>query len=139
MQIEIYNRPPRKLKSTVRLEIVPSTPAENPVLPVIPTDENRIRLLFYAVRLNVGATTLSKFDWYDYRDDSNVCGDCRCILEKCKITEMQSQLAMLIAQIGGDNKQTANLKNKIDILQTKLDALTCDIIETGELGEDIYY
>ncbi len=34
----------------VRLEIVPGTPAENPALPVIPTDENRTRLLLYAVR-----------------------------------------------------------------------------------------
>lgn len=123
----------------VRLEIVPGTPAENPALPVIPTDENRTRLLLYAVRLNVGAASLTKLDWYDYREDSNVCGYCKCILGKCKVTEMQSQLAMLIAQIDEYNKQTADLKNKIDVLQTKVDDLTGDIIKTGELGENIYY
>lgn len=123
----------------VRLEIVPGTPAENPALPVIPTDENRTRLLLYAVRLNVGATSLSKFDWYDYREDSNVCGYCKCILGKCKVTEMQSQLAQLIAEMEDYNDTIAGLTNKVDMLQTKVDDLTGDIIETGELGEDIYY
>ena len=123
----------------VRLEIVPGTPAENPVLPVIPTDENRTRLLLYAVRLNVGATSLSKFDWYDYREDSNVCGYCKCILGKCKVTEMQSQLAQLIAEMKDYNDTIAGLTNKVDMLQTKVDDLTGDIIETGGLGEDIYY
>lgn len=123
----------------VQLKIIPGTSAENPALPVIPTDENRTRLLLYAVRLNVGAASLSKFDWYDYREDSNVCGYCKCILGKCKVTEMQSQLAQLIAEMENYNDIVADLKNKIDILQTKVDDLTSDIIETGELGEDIYY
>ncbi len=123
----------------VRLEIIPGTPAENPALPTIPINENRTRLLLYAVRLNVGATSLSKFDWYDYRKDSNVCGYCRCILGKCKVTEMQSQLAQLIAEMKGYDDTIAGLTNKVNMLQTKVDDLTGDIIETGELGEDIYY
>ncbi len=123
----------------VRLEIIPSTPAENPALPVIPTNENRTRLLLYAVRLNVGATSLSKFDWYDYREDSNVCGYCRCILGKCKVTEMQAQFAQVLAEISDYSKTVKELTNKIDVLQTKVDDLTGDIIETCECGENIYY
>ena len=70
---------------SVSLEITPGTPAENPSLPSLPSDENKTRLLMYAVRLNPGATELSERDWYDYREDKNVCGYCKCILGKCKV------------------------------------------------------
>ena len=66
----------------VKIEIIAGTPAENPSVPPIPIDANRTKLTLYAVRLNVGATSLSKFDWFDYRNDNNLCGYCRCILGK---------------------------------------------------------
>ena len=124
---------------SVSLEITPGTPAESPSLPSFPSNENQTRLLMYAVRLNVGATELSDRDWFDYREDKNVCGYCKCILGKCKITEMQSQLAQLLAEISGYNRTIEDLTNKVEVLQTKVDDLTGDIVETGQLGEDIYY
>lgn len=124
---------------SVSLEITPGTPAESPSLPSFPQSENKARLLMYAVRLNVGATSLTERDWYDYRDDKNVCGYCRCILGKCKVTEMQSQLAQLIAEIKGYNDTISDLTGKVEVLQTKVDDLTGDIVETGEIGENIYY
>lgn len=123
----------------VSLKLFPGTPAENPSLPTIPQDDDHARLLLYAVRLNVGATSLTERDWYDYREDSNVCGYVKCILGKCKVTEMQSQLAAITAKIDEYNGKVAELTGKIDMLQTKVDDLTGDIVETGEIGEDIYY
>ena len=84
---------------SVSLEITPGTPAENPSLPSLPTDENKTRLLMYAVRLNPGATELTERDWFDYREDSNVCGYCKCILGKCKVTDLMAQMAQLIAEV----------------------------------------
>lgn len=124
---------------SVSLEITPGTPAENPTLPSLPTDENKTRLLMYAVRLNPGATELSDRDWWDYREDKNVCGYCKCILGKCKVTELMSQMAQLIAEISEYNKKIEDLTNKVEILQTKVDDLTGDIVETGEIGENAYY
>lgn len=124
---------------SVSLEITPGTPAENPSLPSFATNENKARLLMYAVCLNVGVTSLTERDWYDYRGDKNVCGYCRCILGKCKITEMQSQLAQLIAEIKGYNAVASDLTGKVEMLQTKVDDLTGDIVATGSLGENIYY
>ncbi|MCM1269803.1 MAG: leucine-rich repeat domain-containing protein [Ruminococcus flavefaciens] len=123
----------------VSLKLFPGTPAESPALPTIPQDDDHARLLMYAVRLNVGATSLTECDWYDYREDKNVCGYCKCILGKCKVTEMQSQLAQLIAEIKGYNANISDLTGKVEILQTKVDDLTGDIVETGEIGENIYY
>ena len=124
---------------SVSLEITPGTPAENPTLPSLPTDENKTRLLMYAVRLNPGATELSDRDWWDYREDKNVCGYCKCILGKCKVTELMAQMAQLIAEISEYNKKIEDLTNKVEILQTKVDDLTGDIVETGEIGENAYY
>lgn len=124
---------------SVSLEITPGTPAENPGLPSFPQSENKARLLMFAVRLNVGATSLTERDWYDYREDKNVCGYCKCILGKCKVTEMQSQLAQILADISGYNRTIENLTNKVEMLQTKVDDLTGDIVATGQIGDDIYY
>ncbi len=123
----------------VSLKLFPGTPAENPALPTIPQDDDHARLLLYAVRLNVGATSLTERDWYDYREDSNVCGYVKCILGKCKVTEMQSQIAQLNAEIKGYNAVVSDLTGKVDMLQTKVDDLTGDIVETGEIGENVYY
>lgn len=52
---------------------------------------------------------------------------------------MQSPIAQLNAEIKGYNAVVSDLTGKIDMLQTKVDDLTGDIVETGEVGEDIYY
>lgn len=136
--IAIYLDTTESVRS-VTLKLFPGTPAENPSLPSIPQDADHVRLLMYAVRLNPGATELSDRDWYDYREDANVCGYCKCILGKCKVTELMSQMAQLIAEISEYNKKIEDLTNKVEILQTKVDDLTGDIVETGEIGENAYY
>lgn len=123
----------------VRIEVVAGTPAENPSVPFIPVDENRAKLTLYSVRLNVGAASLSKFDWFDYREDENLCGYCRCILGKCKVTDMLAQLMVLNAQIDKYNETIEGLNNKIDTLQLKIDDMTGDIVKVGQCGDDIYY
>ena len=123
----------------VRIEVVAGTPAENPSVPFIPVDASRTKLTLYAVRLNVGAKSLSKFDWFDYREDNNLCGYCRCILGKCRVTDMIAQLADLNAQIDKYNETIDNLNNKIDTLQLKIDDMTGDILKVGQCGDDIYY
>jgi len=123
----------------VRLEVVAGTPAENPSVPFIPVDANRTKLTLYSVRLNVGAKSLSKFDWFDYRNDYNLCGYCRCILGKCRVTDMLAQLADLNAQIDKYNETIEGLNNKVDTLQLKIDDITGDIVKVGQCGDDIYY
>ena len=123
----------------VSLEITPGTPAENPSLPSLPTDEYKTRLLMYAVRLNPGATDLTERDWYDYREDKNVCGYCKCILGKCKVTDMQSQLAQLIAEVQENNQTIAELSHQVEALQTEVDDIIGGIVEIGTCGEHIHY
>ncbi len=124
---------------SVTLKLFPGTPAEIPQLPSIPQDADHVRLLMYAVRMNPGATELTERDWYDYREDRNVCGYCRCILGKCKVTDMLAQLAQITAEIQDYNDTVAELTNKVDTLQTEVDDIIGGIVEIGSCGENIHY
>ncbi|MBQ4466137.1 MAG: leucine-rich repeat domain-containing protein, partial [Oscillospiraceae bacterium] len=124
---------------SVTLKLFPGTPAESPQLPSIPQDADHVRLLMYAVRLNPSAESLTERDWYDYREDRNVCGYCRCILGKCKVTDMLAQLAQIEADIQGYNDTIAELTNKVDTLQTEVDDIIGGIVEIGSCGENIHY
>lgn len=106
--IAIYLDTTESVRS-VTLKLFPGTPAESPQLPSIPQDADHVRLLLYAVRLNPGATELTEHDWFDYREDKNVCGYCKCILGKCKVTDMQAQLAQIEADMQEYNHTTHHL------------------------------
>ena len=136
--IAIYLDTTESVRS-VTLRLFPGTPAESPQLPTIPQDADHVRLLMYAVRLNPGATSLTKRDWYDYREDRNVCGYCRCILGKCKVTEMLAQLAQIEADISEYNDTIQALTTQVATLQTEVDDIIGGIVEIGTCGENIHY
>ena len=135
--IAIYLDTTESVRS-VTLKLFPGTPAENPSLPSIPQDEDHVRLLLYAVRLNPGATSLTEHDWYDYREDANVCGYCKCILGKCKVTDLMAQMAQLIAEVQENNETIEELTNKVEELEAEVEDIG-DIIEAGKLGDNIFY
>lgn len=136
--IAIYLDTTESVRS-VTLKLFPGTPAENPQLPSIPQDENHVRLLMYAVRLNPGATSLTEHDWFDYREDRNVCGYCRCILGKCRVTEMLAQLAQIEADISEYNETVQALTTQVETLQTEVDDIIGGIVKIGTCGENIHY
>ena len=123
---------------SVTLKLFPGTPAESPSLPSIPQDADHVRLLMYAVRLNPGATELSDRDWYDYREDANVCGYCKCILGKCKVTELMAQMAQLIVEVQENNQTIEELTNKVDELTAEVEDIG-DVILAGQCGDNVYY
>lgn len=123
---------------SVTLKLFPGTPAESPQLPSIPQDADHVRLLMYAVRLNPGATELSDRDWYDYREDANVCGYCKCILGKCKVTELMAQMAQLIVEVQENNQTIEELTNKVDELTAEVEDIG-DVILAGQCGDNVYY
>lgn len=135
--IAIYLDTTESVRS-VTLKLFPGTPAENPQLPSIPQDEDHVRLLMYAVRLNPGATSLTERDWYDYREDANVCGYCKCILGKCKVTDLMAQMAQLIAEVQENNETIEELTNKVEELTAEVEDIG-DIVAAGQCGENVFY
>lgn len=135
--IAIYLDTTESVRS-VTLKLFPGTPAENPSLPSIPQDADHVRLLLYAVRLNPGATDLTSNDWYDCRSDENVCGYCKCILGKCRVTDLMAQMAQLIAEVQENNETIAGLTTKVAELEAEIKDIG-DIVDAGKCGENLYY
>ena len=135
--IAIYLDTTESVRS-VTLKLFPGTPAENPQLPSIPQDEDHVRLLMYAVRMNPGASRITDSDWFDYREDSNVCGYCKCILGKCRVTELMSQMAQLVAEVQENNETIAELTNKVEQLEAEVEDIG-DIVAVGQCGDNIFY
>ena len=136
--IAIYLDTTESVRS-VSLRLFPGTPAEIPQLPTIPQDDEHVRLLMYAVRMNQVVSSLTEQDWFDYREDSSVCGYCKCILGKCRVTDMQAQMAQLIAEVQENNNTIASLTNRVDELETGLDDIIGGIVEIGTCGDNIHY
>ena len=135
--IAIYLDTTESVRS-VSLRLFPGTPAENPQLPTIPQDEDHVRLLMYAVRMNPGASRITESDWFDYREDGNVCGSCKCILGKCKVTELMAQMAQLIVEVQENNQTIEELTNKVDELTAEVEDIG-DVILAGQCGDNVYY
>lgn len=141
----------------VHIEITAGTPDETPSLPNFPQNEEQSRLILYGIRLNVGATSLTEADWYDYRNDEHLCGYVKCILGKCRITELMDKFSMLTDEVQGLRNDVAELVEvetelqeyiaKMTDLQTKTDALFRiveymsgeEITDAGKIGENAEY
>lgn len=119
-----------------------SNPARAATSPSVPTFENtdtKTYLTLASVRLNGGITSISQSNIKDHRSDEKKCGYVKCILGKCRVSEMLLKMEQIDTLLAVYNKQISDLQYTVDLLQTKVDDLTGDIVTTGQCGEDIYY
>ena len=117
---------------------------QQPTSPTIPTFTNNnvtTYLTLAVVRLRAGTTELIlDADLTDCRADDSKCGYCKCILGKCRVTEMLSEMAKTNATLDELQKRLDAMNSQISELQTKVDDLTAgEIVATGQCGENIYY
>ena len=125
---------------TCGIRILPGTAANDPVIPTFTNNNVTTYLTLAAVRLRAGATELTAEDVLDYRADESKCGYCKCILGKCRVTEMLSKMAENQASLNELQKRLDAMNSQISELQTKVDDLTAgEILATGQCGENIYY
>ena len=122
-----------------KLEVKSGTAATSPSVPVFENTDTKTYLTLASVRLNGGITSISQSNIKDYRSDESKCGYVKCILGKCRVSEMLLKMEQIDTLLAAYNKQISDLQYTVDLLQTKVDDLTGDIIETGQCGEDIYY
>ena len=122
------------------IEVIPGTPAAQPE-PTFPENtESKTYLTLATVFLSASSVNPIQQDKItDHREDNEKCGYCKCILGKCKVLELMAEIAQLKGLIQGYNTEIEILINKVDGLQVKVDDLTGDIVELGQIGEDIYY
>ena len=125
---------------TCGIRILLGTAANDPVIPTFTNNNVTTYLTLAAVRLRARATELTAEDVIDYREDESKCGYCKCILGKCRVTEMLAEMAKTNATLDELQKRLDAMNSQISELQTKVDDLTAgEILATGQCGENIYY
>ena len=118
----------------VSFEILAGTPATNPAIPRFQNTDYKKYLTLCIIRLDAGTSELSVTD---YRENNNFCGYVRCILGKCKVTDMLSQLAEIQTQIKDYNITVSQLTTKINELMLKIDEMTGDVVSIGKCGQSV--
>ena len=118
----------------VSFEILAGTPATNPAIPRFQNTDYKKYLTLCIIRLDAGISELSITD---YRENNNFCGYVRCILGKCKVTDMLSQLSEIQTQIKDYNITVGQLTTKINELTLKIDEMTGDVISIGKCGQSV--
>ena len=125
---------------SVQIEVLAGTPAVAPFIPSFTNNDTKTTLTLCQVRVNGGSSGITASNITDCRDNEDLCGYCRCILGKCRVTEMLSEMAKTNATLGELQKRLDAMNSQISELQTKVDDLTAgEILATGQCGENIYY
>ena len=122
-----------------KLEVKAGTAATTPSVPTLENTDTKTYLTLAVVRLEGGITEIKKQHITDRREDSSVCGYCKCILGKCKVSEILSSLSQYNAKVAELNQKISDQQTQIADMQAKLEDFTSDMVAAGQCGEDVYY
>lgn len=122
-----------------KLEVKSGTAATSPSVPVFENTDTKTYLTLVSVRLNGGITSISQSNIKDYRSDENKCGYVKCILGKCKVSE-------ILAALDSYNKTVTELNNRVAEFQDRLAEVEeiCGttgviLVSAGQCGENVFY
>ena len=122
-----------------KLEVKSGTAATSPSVPVFENTDTKTYLTLASVRLNGGITSISQSNIKDYRSDENKCGYVKCILGKCKVSE-------ILASLDSYNKTVTELNNRVAEFQERLAEVEeiCGttgviLVSAGQCGENVFY
>ncbi len=115
------------------------TAAVNPEIPHFTDNDARTHLTLCQIRLAGGSSGITASNITDCRADENLCGYCKCILGKCKVSEILSSLAQYNAKVTELTKKISDQQSQIADMQAKLEDFTSDMVAAGQCGEDVYY
>lgn len=122
-----------------KLEVKSGTAATSPSVPVFENTDTKTYLTLASVRLNGGITSISQSNIKDYRSDEKKCGYVKCILGKCKVSE-------ILAALDSYNKTVTELNNRVAEFQERLAEVEeiCGttgviLVSAGQCGENVFY
>ena len=118
----------------IEFEVLAGAPATNPPAPNFQNTNTKTYLTLCTVLINAGAKQLSVTDC---RADENICGYVRCILGKCKVTEMLSEISAIkqdIEKIKNSIKtESENIKELKNYLFNTADSIIFEKDSNGNL------
>ena len=110
---------------TCGIRVLAGTAATSPTIPAFTNNNVTTYLTLAVVRLRAGTTAILDSDLTDCRADESKCGYCKCILGKCRVTEMLSKMAENQASLDELQKRLDAMNSQISELQTKVDDSSC--------------
>ncbi len=120
-----------------KLEVKSGTAATSPEVPFFTNTDNKTYLTLAAVYLSGGATKITKIR--DYRENEKYCGYVKCVLGKCRVSEILSALSVYLSTVQDLSSQVETLTQTVSSLETRLDDFTSDVVKTGNIGDSAYY
>lgn len=118
-----------------KLEVRSGTAATSPSTPVFENTETKTYLTLAAILLPGGASGIAADQITDYRDDESKCGYVKCILGKCKVTQMLAEIEQIRQDISGlqNGSLSAEIKELQHYLFNTAEELTFEKDEDGNL------
>ena len=118
-----------------KIEIKQGTAASSPSIPTFENTTSKTFLTLGAVLLKAGSKTVGTIT--DYRYDEKKCGYVKCILGKCKVSEVLSKL-------DNYNDTVSLLNSKINSLQEKITAMEdatggSALLSVGKCGVNVSF
>lgn len=113
-------------------EVLAGTCSGSPRPPKFSNTESRTYLTICTVRLRPGAASILSGDVTDCRNDETICGYCKCILGKCRVTELLKKMDAVLETVSDLESQVADLTERVN-------SITGEILATGQCGENAFY
>lgn len=119
---------------SIGFEVLAGTPATSPSIPEFHNTNDKTYLTLCTVMIYAGASELSVTD---YREDENYCGYVKCILGKCKVSEMLAKISAIKQEIDTlqsvTNQNSESIKEIKNYLFNTADNVTFEKDESGNL------
>ena len=103
---------------TCGIRVLAGTAATSPTIPTFTNNNVTTYLTLAVVRLRAGTTSILDSDLTDCRADESKCSYCKCILGKCRVTEMLAEMAKTNATLDELQKRLDAMNSQISELQT---------------------
>ncbi len=122
-----------------KLEVKQGTAATSPTIPTFQNTETKTYLTLCAVRLNGGTAEIVKNNITDYRGNETRCPYVRCILGKCKVSEILDALESYNATVTELNAQVTKLQNRLTEIEAFTGATGVVLVSAGQCGDAVFY
>ena len=122
-----------------KLEVKSGTAATSPAIPTFEDTASKKHLTLAAVFLKGGTKSITDGNIRDMRENEEKCGYVKCVLGKCRVSEILSALSVYASTVQDLSSLVETLTQTVASLETRLDDFTSDVVKTGNIGDSAYY
>lgn len=86
-----------------------------------------------------GATSITQNNITDYREDESKCGYVKCILGKCKVSEVIEQIDTFNVTVNELNREVLALQNRLSEVEEMTGMTGVTLVSSGHCGDNVSY